>query len=75
MTTFIYADLPYDELVTDAMRNELLPRVKPNWSVLDLGIAGGHAISPLPLQVYRSWAWIQMLPLLNFAKKSSRMLA
>lgn len=47
MTTLFYDDLPYDELVTDAMRNELLPRVKPNWSVLDLGIAGGHAISPL----------------------------
>ncbi len=47
MTTLFYDDLPYDELVTDAMRNELLPRVKPNWSVLDLGISGGHAISPL----------------------------
>ncbi len=47
MTTFIYDDLPYDELVTDAMRNELLPRVKPNSSVLDLGISRGHAIAPL----------------------------
>ena len=47
MTTLTYAGLPYQELVTDAMECELLPRVKTDGRVLDIGISRGHAISPL----------------------------
>ncbi len=47
MTTFTYAGLSYEELVTKTMRTELLPRLQSDWSALDIGIAAGHAISPV----------------------------
>ena len=47
MTTKKYAGLPYEDLVTKAMENQLLTRVQAGWKVLDLGISVGHAISPL----------------------------
>lgn len=47
MTTLNYAGVPYEEIVSVALLDELLPRITPNWSVLDIGISAGHAISPL----------------------------
>ncbi len=47
MTTLYYAGLPFEELMSDAMQDELLPRVEAGGTVLDLGISTGHAISPL----------------------------
>ncbi len=46
MKNFIYAGVGSDEIVTDVLRDEVLPLVEPGWTVLDIGMSAGHAISP-----------------------------